>query len=119
MKRILICEDEPDAQKSLKNILMGKNYEAYTAKDGQEAIKTAKEINPDLILLDIRMPKMDGLEVAREVRKFNAQAKLIFITAFASPQLQQEAIKYNISDYIIKPASTEEIVKAVEAALKT
>ena len=119
MKKILLCEDEADAVVYLNNHLKRKEYEVHTAVDGKEAIEKAKEIKPDLILLDIRMPKVDGLEVAREVRKSDTHAKIIFITAFASPQLQQEAIKYNISDYIVKPASNEEIAKAVEAALKT
>ena len=93
MRTILISEDEPDAQESLKNILKAKDYAVYTAKDGAEAIDVAKEINPDLVLLDIRMPKVDGLEVAREGRKFNSQTKIIFITAFQSPELVKEALK--------------------------
>lgn len=119
MKKILICEDEADAVVYLNNHLRKREYEVHTAVNGEEAIEKARKLKPDLILLDIRMPKVDGLEVAKEVRKFDTQAKIIFITAFASPQLQQEAIKYDISDYIVKPTSNEEIAKAVEAALKT
>lgn len=117
MKKILICEDEPDAQKSLKNMLMKENYDVHTAKDGAEAINVANEINPDLILLDIRMPKVDGLEVAREIRKFNTQAKIIFITAFQSPELLKEAAKYNISSYLVKPVTSQDILKVIEKAL--
>ena len=64
------------------------------------------------------MPKVDGLEVAREIRKCNAQTKIIFITAFQSPELSKEAAKYNISDYLVKPASPGKILKAVEDALR-
>lgn len=119
MKKVLICEDEADAVVYLNNHLRRKEYEVHTAVDGKEAIEKAKEIKPDLILLDIRMPKVDGLEAAREIRKSDSNAKIIFITAFASPQLQEEAKKYDISDYIVKPTSNEEIAKAIEAALKT
>ena len=115
---ILLCEDEPDIQRTLKNILKKRGYEVRTAKDGEEAINIAKKINPDAILLDIRMPKVDGLEVAREVRKCNTQTKIIFITAFQSPELSKEAAKYNISDYLVKPASPGKILKAVEDALR-
>ena len=115
---ILLCEDEPDIQRTLKNILKKRGYEVRTAKDGEEAINIAKKINPDAILLDIRMPKVDGLEVAREIRKCNAQTKIIFITAFQSPELSKEAAKYNISDYLVKPASPGKILKAVEDALR-
>jgi two-component system response regulator VicR len=119
MKKILICEDEADAVTYLNDKLKKDDYEVHTAVDGKEAIEKAKEVKPDLILLDIRMPKLDGLEVAKQIRKSDTHTKIIFITAFASPQLKQEAIKYNISDYIVKPTSNEEIVKAVESALKT
>jgi len=118
MNKILLCEDEPDIQRTLKNILKKRGYEVRTAKDGEEAINIAKKINPDAILLDIRMPKVDGLEVAREVRKCNTQTKIIFITAFQSPELSKEAAKYNISDYLVKPASPGKILKAVEDALR-
>src|SRR3989338_4506215 len=119
MKTILLCEDEPDIQRTLKNILKKRGYEVRAAKDGEEAINIAKKINPDAILLDIRMPKVDGLEVAREVRKCNTQTKIIFITAFQSPELCREAAKYNIFDYIVKPASAESILTIVNKALTT
>ena len=118
MKKILLCEDDPDIQKSLINILRKHGYGARAAGDGQEAIAMAIEFNPDVILLDIRMPKLDGLEVAREIRKHNTQTKIIFITAFQSPELIKEAAKYNIFDYIIKPASSENILGVIKKALK-
>lgn len=118
MRKILICEDEPDAQESLGNILKDKGFTISSAEDGEQAINVAKEINPDLVLLDIRMPKVDGLEVAREIRKFNTQAKIIFITAFQSPELAKEAAKYNISDYIVKPTFPKDILQSIYQALK-
>jgi CheY-like chemotaxis protein len=118
MRRILICEDERDAQEPLKRLLQRKEYEVFGVYDGKDAIDKAKELYPDLILLDIRMPKIDGLEVAREIRKINKTTKIIFITAFASQQIEQEASQYDISEYIVKPANPEDIVKAVESALK-
>jgi two-component system response regulator VicR len=119
MKRILICEDEKDTQESIKNILMKRNYEVYTAQDGQDSINKTKELKPNLILLDIRMPKIDGIEVANEVRKFDNNVKIIFITAFQSPQIAKETSKYNISDYLAKPVAPKDILKAVEDALST
>ncbi len=117
-KKILICEDEVDQQKAIKNLLTKRDYEVHLAADGKESIDKAKEIKPDLILLDIRMPKIDGIEVAKEIRKFDANVKIIFITAFESPQLFKEAANYNISDYIVKPASVEDTLKAIQNALK-
>lgn len=119
MKKILLCEDDPDIQKSLRNILEKHGYEVHTAPDGQEAISMAIKANPEVILLDIRMPKLDGLEVAGEIRKHNTQAKIIFVTAFQSPELTKEAAKYDIFDYIVKPASAEDILTVVKKAFNT
>jgi CheY-like chemotaxis protein len=118
MKTILICEDELDAQKFLKEILLENDYDVFTAKDGEESIRITKKIKPDLILLDIRMPKMDGLEVAREIRKFNTDVKIVFLTAFESTELSKEAAKYDIVDYLVKPISSKNIIKVIEQALK-
>lgn len=117
MKKILICEDEADVQKSMANILIKQKYEVYAAKDGEEAINQARKINPALILLDIRMPKFDGLEVAKQIREFNPKTKIIFITGFQSPELTKEAAKYDIVDYILKPTTTKELLNVVNAAL--
>ena len=116
--RILICEDEKNVQELISIVLSKKGYDIYSAEDGKESIDKTKEINPDLILLDIRMPKIDGLEVAREIRKDNKQVKIIFLTGFESPQITQEANKYNIFDYIVKPLSPEKLLQVVENALK-
>lgn len=117
MKRILICEDEQDTQKSLRNFLEKRNYEVYSANDGEDSIDLAKRLEPDLVLLDIRMPKIDGIEVAKEIRKFNTRAKFIFITAFQGKELYDEAAKYKISAYIAKPASAQDILSCVERVL--
>lgn len=117
MKKILICEDESDVQESMANILIKRKYAVYAAKDGEEAINQARKIDPALILLDIRMPKFDGLEVAKQIREFNLKTKIIFITAFQSPELTKEAAKYDILDYIVKPTTSQEILNVVNAAL--
>ena len=116
-KKILICEDEPDQQASIERILMRRNYEVYTAQDGQKAIEKAKEIKPDVVFLDIRMPKIDGIEAAKQLRKFNNKTKIIFLTAFDSPQLKSEAFSCDLSNYIVKPTTGEKILKAVSDVL--
>lgn len=118
-KKILVCEDEKEVRELLKDVLIKNNYEIYTAMNGKEAIDKTKQIKPDLILLDIRMPKIDGLEVAKRIRKFNLVVKIIFLTGFQSPELSKEAANYDISDYIVKSASAKDIVKVIAAALKT
>ena len=119
MARILICEDEPDTRESLKSILTKRGSEVHTASDGQEAIAKTKELKPSLLLLDIRMPKVDGLEAAKEIRKFDAKVKIVFITGFQSPEISKEAAKYNIAGYLIKPVSTEAILRIVDEGAAT
>ena len=118
MKKILICEDEPDTSESIRNVLTKNDYEAFTAVDGLDAIKKTKEIKPDLILLDIRMPNLDGIDVAKQIREFDANVKIVFISGFQSNELFKEASKYNISNYIVKPASVEDILRAIKSTLK-
>lgn len=118
MKKILLCEDEKDIQNSIMGMLSEKGYAVDVARDGQESIAKTKEVQPDLILLDIRMPKIDGIAVAKEIRKFNHQTKIIFITGFQSPQLAQEVTKYNIADYLVKPLTSQALLKAIEKALQ-
>ena len=117
MKRILICEDEPDVQLSLKKALERLNYEVFSAVDGKKALELIKKLELDLVILDIRMPKLDGIEVAKEIRKFDARTKIIFISAFQGPEISKEAAKYDIVDYIVKPTTSEEILKVVQKAL--
>ena len=117
-KKILICEDDIDCRQALKNILLKRGYEVSIAVNGEESIEKVKELKPDLLLIDIRMPKLNGIEAVEEIRKFNTEIKIIFITAFESPQLSKEATKYNIYDYIVKPPEPEYILDTVHKALQ-
>ena len=112
-KKILICEDDIDTRQALQNILTKRGYHVDTAADGKECIEKIKECDPSLLLIDIRMPKVDGLEAVQEIRTFNTSVKIIFITAFESPQISQEASKYGIEDYIVKPPNPQHILDAV------
>lgn len=116
-EKILICEDEKEVRDLLKGVLLKHKYKVDIAADGKEAIDKTKKIQPDLVLLDIRMPKIDGLEVAKRIRKFNPAVKIIFLTGYQSPELTKEAAKYDIFDYIVKSSSVKDTLKIVQAAL--
>lgn len=116
-KKIIICEDDNDARFALTNILTKRKAKVFEAKDGLEAVEKTKEINPDLLVLDIRMPKLSGIEAAAEIRKFNENVKIIFLTAFQSTQISNEAKQYDIFDYLVKPADPEKVIEAVQKAL--
>ncbi|MCM8826964.1 MAG: response regulator [Candidatus Omnitrophica bacterium] len=115
--KILLCEDELNFRQLIKNFLTKNGYDVHLAVDGLEAIEKVKTLQTDIIILDIRMPKIDGIEVAKQIRKFDKKTKIIFLTAFQSPQLSQEAKKYNISAYITKPTSLEQILDTIKDSL--
>ena len=109
---------EADSLRVIQGCLVKRDYQVFTAANGKEAIEKTKAIKPALILMDIRMPKLNGIEAAKEIRGFDKKTRIIFITAFQSPQLSKEASKYDISSYMVKPTSPEAILKAIEEALK-
>ena len=114
MKRILICEDEQDIREALLKILSRSEYEVQACENGKEAIDKTLTFKPNAILLDVRMPKIDGLEAAREIRKFDKLVKIIFVTAFASEEIRKEASRYDIADYLVKPIPPEIIIQKIE-----
>jgi DNA-binding NarL/FixJ family response regulator len=87
--------------------------------DGLEAVRKAEELQPDLVLLDIGLPTLNGIEVAREIAKLSPECKIIFLTENRSSDLIEEAFRAGASGYVIKSNAANELVSAVKAALKT
>ena len=100
-KTILIAEDN-ESNFLLLDTILKKEYSIIRARDGIEAIQKFKSHFPDLILMDIKMPQMDGLEATREIRETNSDIPIIAVSAFAFPQDKQEADAAGCSDYIVK-----------------
>ena len=103
MPRILVVDDEPDAVELLQEFLEAKGYEVLTATSGEEALRTVREERPHLILLDVRMPGMNGLEVLRHVRQIDQEAGVIMVTAVSEEETGREALALGAFDYIVKP----------------
>src|SRR5574341_1244763 len=103
MPRDRVGDDEPDAVELLQEFLMAKGYEVITASDGEEALRKVKEDRPHLILLDVRMPKMNGMEVLRRVREIDQEVGVIMVTAVNEEETGREALKMGAFDYITKP----------------
>jgi len=99
----LVVDDDPTAVELLQEFLVAKGYEVLTARDGAEALQTVKEERPSLILLDIRMPTMDGLEVLRQVRQFDQEVAVIMVTGVNEEAIGQQAMALGAFDYIVKP----------------
>ena len=113
---ILVCDDEEGVRESLKLILEG-DYAVEVAVDGQEAFDKILTTNYDLVLLDVKMPKLDGLEVLECLERAKRYAKIIILSAYQSMDIATKAAGKGVFDYITKPFTSEEIRAIVQRAL--
>ena len=118
MARILIVEDEPDIALGLKADLMKQGYEVETVADGATAIRRGMGERWDLILLDIMLPKVDGFEVCRELRRARVKTPIIMLTAKVQEAEKVMGLELGADDYVTKPFSPHELRARVKAALR-
>ena len=116
-RRILVVDDEQRYVWAIRSVLKTKGYEVLTARDGRTAIELATLEEPDLIVLDIKMPGMDGFEVCQQIREFSA-APVIMLTALAEDVDKVRGLDVGADDYVTKPFSAEELLARVRAALR-
>jgi two-component system alkaline phosphatase synthesis response regulator PhoP len=119
-KRILIADDEPDILEIVGYNLSKEGYEIYTAKDGSEAVAQAKLLNPDLIILDVMMPRKTGVEVCQLLRSLPAfqDTLIIFLTAMSDEASQIKGLETGADDYVNKPISPKVLVSRVNALFR-
>lgn len=119
-KKILIADDEPDILEIVGYNLTKEGYEVFTAKDGNEAIEQAKKLNPDLIILDIMMPKKTGTEVCAILRTQPTFEKtlIIFLTALSDEASQIKGLEIGADDYVNKPISPKVLISRVNALFR-
>jgi signal transduction histidine kinase/DNA-binding response OmpR family regulator len=116
-EKIIIVDDETDVLDLCKRILEVKGYQVTTARDGHEVIECAKKEHFDLLLTDIRMPGMSGLEVAQKVKQFAPDVICVTMTGFSTMDMAIEALKLGIDEFIMKPFSPDELSMAISKAL--
>lgn len=119
-EKILLVDDESDILEFLKYNLEKANYQVFTASNGEEGVLIAKSIQPDLILLDVMMPKMDGMEVCSIIReeKNIEQPIIAFLTSRAEDYSQIAGFEVGADDYITKPIRTRVLISRIEALLR-
>lgn len=118
MKKILIIEDEPDLVKGLKLNLSDEGFDMIWAVDGKEGLRKAIEDAPDLIILDIMLPEMNGLEVCRELRQKNISIPIIMLTAKGEEIDKVVGLEVGADDYITKPFSIRELIARIRAQFR-
>ena len=114
--RILIADDEEGIRESL-NLILGDEYELTFANDGEETLNKLDSEEFDLTLLDIKMPKVDGLEVLKRLQASGGSVPVLVLTAYQSVELAKEAVKLGALDYLPKPFEREQILNAVRGVL--
>lgn len=119
METILIVDDNKDMRFNLSNILKDEGYEVVAAGDGKRAIKEVKTKYPNLVLLDIRLPGMDGIKTLEEIKKIDKDLAIIMLTAYIDVKDAVRAMKLGAFDYITKPFDNEELIIVIKRALQT
>ena len=115
--RILLVEDDPDTIEIVQLYLEHEGYQVYLATDGLEALRQSRELKPDLVLLDLMLPKVDGMEVCRMIRK-DSWTPIIMLTARVEEESRLSGLDLGADDYISKPFSPKEVVARVKAVLR-
>src|SRR5258707_4795882 len=118
MERILIVEDELPMRTALQDVLAAEGYRVLSAADGESGLKRALEEKPDLILLDIMMPKLDGYAVCQELRRRSNPVPVLMLTAKGQVEDRVTGLDAGADDYLVKPFSTEELLARVRALLR-
>jgi DNA-binding NarL/FixJ family response regulator len=116
--RILMADDHSLVLAGLRKLVEGEGEVVGTVEDGRALVEEAQKLRPDIILLDISMPLLNGLDAARQLTKLVPEAKLIFVTMHATPTYATEAFKAGASGYLIKRSAASELKQAIQAVIR-
>jgi two-component system OmpR family response regulator len=116
--RLLVVDDEPNIVELLSASLRYAGFEVATASDGDAAVQAAREFRPDLVVLDVMMPGLDGFGVARRLREGGARVPIVFLTARDATQDKVTGLTLGGDDYVTKPFSLEEVIARIRAVLR-
>lgn len=116
-KRVLVVDDEQNSREGLSKILIKEGYEVFTAEDGKKAILVADNNPFDLIITDLRMPDMDGIEVLKNIRGKNKNIGVVIVTAYGEVNSYLTAMNLGAFEYLNKPIHLEELRRVIKKAL--
>src|SRR3954454_16244722 len=118
MSKLLLIDDETDVQYSFQRIFDSPEIELTTASSGEEALRIIPKLKPDLVMMDIRMGGINGLETLRRIRQMDTKLLVILMTAYGTTQMAIEAMKLGAYDYLLKPFEPPRLKEIVANALK-
>ncbi len=116
--RLLVIDDAPYVLKALRDTLEAHGYEVHEAVNGEEALAMYREVNPNVVIMDILMPKLDGVSATKCIMEFDPNAKIIVLTAMGKRGLEKDCIEAGASDFIIKPFKTKDLLKTIDSLIK-
>ena len=117
-KNILICDDAAFMRMMIKDILSKNGYNvAGEAENGAKAVEKYKEVNPDLVLMDITMPEMDGIQALKKIREADSNAVVVMCSAMGQQAMVIEAIQSGAKDFIVKPFQADRVLEAVKKVI--
>jgi two-component system, OmpR family, response regulator len=114
--RVLIVDDEPDFLETIVKRLKKRKVDAFGVDSGEEALKILGEQGFDVVILDVRMPGMDGMETLKEIKKKSPLTEVIMLTGHASVESGMQGMQFGAYDYVIKPADLDELIEKVNQA---
>ena len=118
MKRVMVCDDAAFMRMMIKDILVKNGYEiAAEAENGLKAVEQYPEAKPDLVLMDITMPEVDGIEAVRRIKALDPKANVIMCSAMGQQAMVIEAIQAGAKDFIVKPFQADRVLEAVRKVI--
>lgn len=112
--KILVVDDAPFILRAIEDVLEAYGHEVYEATNGVDALDRYKEVGPDIVLMDILMPTLDGISATRKILEWNHAAKIIVITAVGKKGLEKECIEAGARNFIEKPFKNKELLHTIE-----
>jgi DNA-binding NtrC family response regulator len=116
LPRILIVDDEKRFRTTMSKFLAASGLTAATAGSGREALEELRRTSYDVIILDVRMPEMSGVEALKEIKKIDPEVEVIIMTGYASVDTAKEIMTRGAYDYMLKPCAVEELMEKIDAA---
>jgi two-component system chemotaxis response regulator CheY len=113
MAKILVGDDAEFLRLRISKMLSGEGHNILEAENGLKAVETYKAEKPDIVLMDITMPEMDGLTALKEIRSIDASARVVMLTALGQESVVLEAIKSGARDFVVKPFERERVLSAI------
>lgn len=112
--KLLVVDDQTGVRRLLYEAFNDGEFDVFLAGNGLEAVEMVREFDPDLILLDMKMPGMNGLEALYQIKKFNQKAAVVMMTAYGELEIVSEAMRLGVNEYITKPFDINELIDLVK-----